>query len=161
MPPHKHRSLVDPRVCSRIISIAEVDRRHVAHDSPRKAASFVDLARTACARTTCRKLRHGGQAGVAVAAVGNVPGSRVRVSSDGSVGGRRSGLRTAWCWRTARGRGPRRFGAGPLRRTISEVRHRASAVRPSGSCVAEQARTGLLHTIQRGSPSREDETDRS
>jgi hypothetical protein len=75
MPPHKHRSLVDPWVCSRIISIAEVDRRHVAHDSPRKAASLVDLARTACARTTCRKLRRGGQAGVAVAAVGNVPGS--------------------------------------------------------------------------------------
>lgn len=97
MPPHKHRSLVDPRVCSRIISIAEVDRRHVAHDSPRKAASFVDLARTACARTTCRKLRHGGQAGVAVAAVGNVPGSRVRrrpmdLSAEGVLGSEPRGV---------------------------------------------------------------------
>lgn len=60
----------------------------------------------------------------------------------GSIDGRRSGLTTTRCWRIARGwvlGSPR---AGTLRRAVSGGRQGASAARPSGSCDAEQARTG-------------------
>jgi hypothetical protein len=52
--------------------------------------------------------------------------------------------------------GPCRFGGA-----APGARQRASALRPSGSCAAEQARSGLLHTRRRGSPLREGETQRS
>jgi len=103
---------------------------------------------------TCRKLRHGGQAEVAVAAVGNVPGSLegprgVRWICRWKAFWAQNRVVLAHCERM----GPWRFGVGSLRRACSEVRQRTSAVRPSGSCVAQKARTGPLHTIKRGSPS--------
>jgi len=150
MPPHKRWSLADPRVCSRIISIAEVDRRHAALEAPPKSGQSRGPSAHRVRAKTCRKLRHGGQAEVAVAAVGRVPGS---------LGHVRRICRWKAFWAQNRvvlahheRMCPRRLGAGPLRRTCAEVRQRTSAVRPSGWCVAEQARTGPLHTIQRGSP---------
>jgi hypothetical protein len=68
MPPHKCWSLVDPRVCSRTVSIAEVERRHAATAAPRTADRPRGLARTACAQNPCRKLRLDGQVAAAVAA---------------------------------------------------------------------------------------------
>lgn len=159
MPPHKRWSLADPRVCSRIISIAEVDRRHAALEAPPKSGQSRGPSAHRVRAKTCRKLRHGGQAEVAVAAVGRVPGL---------LGGVRRICRWKAFWAQNRAvlahrerMGPWRLGAGPLRRTRTEVRQRASTVRPSGSCVAEQARTGPLHTIRVAAPSREDETNRS
>lgn len=91
MPPCKRRSLGDPRVCSRIISIAEVDRRHAARKPRRIAGKRADLARTACASTRVGSCALAAKRRVAVAVLEPAPGlSRSRC--EGLIDGRCLGL---------------------------------------------------------------------
>jgi hypothetical protein len=91
MPPCKRRSLGDPRVCSRIISIAEVDRRHAARKPRRIAGKRADLARTACASTHVGSCAPAAKRRVAVAVLEPAPGlSRSRC--EGLIDGRCLGL---------------------------------------------------------------------
>jgi hypothetical protein len=91
MPPCKRRSLGDPRVCSRIISIAEVDRRHAAREPRRIAGKRADLARTACASTHVGSCARAAKRWVAVAVLEPAPGlSRSRC--EGLIDGRCLGL---------------------------------------------------------------------
>jgi hypothetical protein len=162
MPPHKYRSLVDPRGCSRIISIAEVDRRHAALVAPaksgesRRPSAHCVRAKTMSEAAPRRPNR--GSSG------GRRKKGRVRsVPSGGSVDGRRFGLTTARRWRAARGWVLGSSVPGSLRWAVpGRDRERQRYVCSARGVPKKHARVGCAQNASQSSTQRrESKTQRS